>query len=391
MEEPGAPPRDAAACRPWLAACLGACLAACGGGTGDGGAIDSGADVARDGAPAVEPSLDFSAAGCAPLAVVEGAGQPARLECRGVVPLTLRFFAVTAGLPEGAEFIWQFSSADGEAPGDIIDDSSPPAVTFERPGRYDVKLSALGLVRERAAFVVATTSRLGEPCDEDRHCDDGLACLCGGNTCGTAFPRGICHARCAVLACGGGASCVDLTRGYTPSATAVAWRDKLCLRPCDSDQECSPDTRCRTLPGGAGGWVAACFPDLLREAGASCRDPGGVLRDERCATGRCEDLGALGVCTADCGAGTCPPTTECVRMNGGARLCLKACADHAACGSDPLIDCVPPGDGPLGFTPEVVIPGRRYCAPKTCGAASDCAPAGVCRVGGGGGQCALAP
>jgi hypothetical protein len=68
---------------------------------------------------------------------------------------------------------------------------------------------------------------------------------------------------------------------------------------------------------------------------------------------------------------------------GPTRGCLRRCdAGSEVCvGGDPLLACQLPGAmGALGFT---VNPAEtaKFCAPKACVKAEDCAPSGTCTNG----------
>jgi hypothetical protein len=125
--------------------------------------------------------------------------------------------------------------------------------------------------------------------------------------------------------------------------------------------------------------------------GDTCRDATGALDDDLCATGRCADLGALGVCSAACGGGApCPPGSACAKLGDGRSLCLRACGNDFGCDRDPLLGCEPAGSaGPLGFQDTPPVAGATYCAPRKCAAKTECAPAGTCLPLGAGGHCQL--
>jgi hypothetical protein len=130
---------------------------------------------------------------------------------------------------------------------------------------------------------------------------------------------------------------------------------------------------------GAYTWGQACFADVLGDVGAPCRDASGALDGSNCLTGRCVALGARGVCTDACSASAaCPSYATCASLPSDGALCLADCAMASDC-ADPLIDCIGPGPGGLGYTlPPAAPANTTLCAPKRCSQASDCAPAGTC-------------
>src|SRR5204863_5279196 len=98
---------------------------------------------------------------------------------------------------------------------------------------------------------------------------------------------------------------------------------------------------CRALLSAGGAqarWALACVPPALRDVGQPCRDATGALDDDGCATGRCADLGALGVCSSSCAAGAeCPPGSACATLGNGQSLCVRTCGRDFACDRDPLL------------------------------------------------------
>jgi hypothetical protein len=190
--------------------------------------------------------------------------------------------------------------------------------------------------------------------------------------------------------------CADLARGFVAPADggvpdgggADEWRDALCLPVCTDDSDCRPGFSCRELPalnsgqvsGGSFTWMKACFSDALGNVGDACAAADGLPDDARCLSGRCDPLGARGVCTADCATVMCPTTAGCAAFNGtpSDHQCLRRCDAQHPC-DDPLLDCLAPGgSGAFGFTLSPADPGTSYCAPKPCTTPADCAPAGTC-------------
>jgi PKD repeat protein len=399
------------------ALCAGACK-------NGGSAVDGGTDGQTGDAPSGDLpgtlALDFAVTGCASYVYFEN--EP---RCQGVAPMTVSFSPVSS--PSFTRFLWTFG--DGSPP------SSERAAkhTYTLPGAYDVSLVAEGMVgsvsRLHARFVEVAPVPVGATCDVDAQCADGLRCLCGsGQGCGPAFARGICTRDCVASACAGSAACATLLLpasdalpandggadagdaaspgdgGSPDGATDATAADggpgstgrarPLCLASCDGDAPCPAGLECRALPAGGGGavrWTLACVPPVFRDVGATCRDATGALEDELCATGRCADLGALGLCSATCAAGAeCPPGTACAALGNGQSLCLRACGADFTCDRDPLLRCEPAGSaGPLGFQVSPPIPGATYCAPRKCAAEAECDPAGTCLPLGAGGHCQL--
>jgi PKD domain len=393
----------------------------------DAGLDSSSGETALADAP--EPlALDFAVTGCAHYDV----GQA---RCTGLAPLTVSFSPV--GSAALTRFLWTFGD------GTPTSSERAPAHTYVLPGVYDVSVVAEGKVgslsRKRMNFVEVTAAGIGAPCDVDSQCDPGLRCRCGiGAGCGPAFTRGLCTGTCPTNGCGAGAVCatVDLPAqpvGGVGSATdagsdvaseagsdaasdvasagldagADAGSDTappvgdagtatgpaaLCLAPCTDDASCPLGLACRTLPAAgkaAVPWVQACLPPFFREMGDSCRDATGRLDNALCASGLCADLGALGLCSAACGAAAeCPTGSACATMGNGQALCLRGCAASAPCARDPLLGCeAPGGPGALGFQMPASTPGATFCAPRRCTTDGECGPAGTCTPLGVGAHC----
>jgi PKD repeat protein len=420
--------------------CVGACRKS-GSAAGDGGTDATPGDVPSGDLPGAL-ALDFTATGC-PAYVFKDTEQP-HPQCTGTPPLTLSFSAVSS--PSLTRFLWTFG--DGTA----SSTERAPTHTYVLPGTYDVSLVAEGTVgsvsRTNKGFVFVAPLLEGSPCDVDAQCDTALSCLCGaGRSCGPAFARGICTRGCAASACGDRSVCATLEvpavrasatagdAGASPldgaadaldaaddadaatvldaasdapvssdaagDATAsgdaaglpASGAQLVCLAGCDG-VPCPAGLVCRALPAASGGtarWALACVPQAFREVGDTCRDATGALTDELCATGHCAALGALGVCSATCGAGEeCPAGSACAKLGDGRSLCLRACGSGFACDRDPLLRCEAAGSaGPLGFQVTPAVPDVTYCAPRKCAAQSECSPAGTCVPLGAGGHCLL--
>ena len=326
-------------------------------------------------------AVDFTIGGCAHF-------EPGTPTCRGPAPLTVSFIPISSG--NVSRLLWDF--------GDLSAPSSEPlpSHTYPLPGAYSVTLTgAPGQVYKRHDdVVVVTPNAFGDSCDVESQCDTGLECLCGmGAPCPAAFARGVCARRCGDEACPDGGFCADLALGTVPgSADDNPWRDRHCLRRCALGSDCPAGQRCRLVPtaGVPGRWEKACFYGFPAELGASCRGAGGATQNNLCLGGLCADLGALGMCSADCSnpAVPCPEGTGCAAFADGRRLCLRGCSDGNACTDDPLLTCTAPGNpGPLGFTLAGAAPGATFCAPRGCTSDVVCGPSGTCRGAPAAGQC----
>ena len=360
-------------------------VAACGGG-GDGAVDGAAADAPRviDGstdldAPAPITFVDVAVSGCAALG-----GVPRR--CDGEVPLALTFAIVASGPVDGA--LWDFG--DGSPP---VTELAPRHV-YTRPGAFDVTLSVRGPGGTAQAhlpgLIVSSAAGIGGACSEAVGCDGDLECLCaGGVACPAPLARGLCTRPCTSDDdCGAAAACVDL--GH--AGDEAPWQTRVCLETCVAgDGGCGAGLGCQALPRVTGGWVEACFaPGVVAPDGAACRDASGGLRDDACASGRCLELGARGVCAADC-VGGCAAGTTCAQVGGGVgAACLAECAS-AACDGDPWLACeAPEVSGAWGFTIDGVPKAGGYCAPKRCGGGDVCGD-GVCGDRGGASFCGPAP
>jgi hypothetical protein len=350
----------------------------------------NGAAPGPDGSVNIRPAdaAVFGDATSIPLAVDFTVSACPRFEsgprCSGPAPLTLEF--VPLATASVTKYLWDFGD------GTTKSSARAPLHTYALPGIYDVTLVGGGVAgsapRARLGFVVVTANQTGDPCDVDQQCDSRLRCICGSAAkCTAAFTRGLCS-----TGCGGGCQaqevCADLSL-TAASDGAEPWQQALCLKSCQSDDECGAGLHCRDLPaaGGAGTWLRGCFPGAAADAGTSCRNASGQLRNDACLTGQCIDLGANGLCSLDCAHTPCPPGTSCADLADGRHLCLQRCGAGVACDRDPLLACTAPNAGPLGF----VVPGgdatTAYCAPKICANHEDCGTAGTCRDDQSGAHC----
>jgi hypothetical protein len=340
-------------------------------------------DVPRtpDGPPAL--IVDFAIEGCPSFDAED-------LSCVGAVPLMLRFVPlVTAPV---TQYFWDF----GDATSTSIDTSATPSHAYSLPGIYTVTLAVrsadgAAVSKSHAAFVNATASALGDPCDLSAQCEDGQFCLCSfEDPCEHGPAHGICTARCQLGVCASGQVCAGLTPSDGPREP---WQTSLCLRSCSTDDDCSGQLRCRSLPqlGSAGSaWVQGCFSDIPADVGSSCLDATDALRDDLCASAICANLGAQGLCTATCSDQSCPPGSDCAVLGDGRKLCVRPCASVSDCSQDPLVDCLGPGAGDLGYQlMDSAAPtgASTHCVPKACASNADCLPVGRCEGEIGSGHC----
>ncbi len=371
----------------------------------DGGQDDLGV---RDGGGALAGA--FTIAGCATLDQTTDVPR-----CTGAAPLELTFVPLVAGVDT---FVWTFTGGDPPASKAIT-----PSVLFAKPGSYSVGLAAGGSggTITASASVVVVAGGAGAACVDASDCDvaGGLTCVCGGGSCPGGLVVGLCTRLCGGGAvCAPGEVCADLARGGTgvmPTAdggadedggvpnNGDAWRQPLCLRACAASTDCRTGLTCREVPalaagassGGSYGWKKGCFADPLGDDGDACDGADGLPAPALCLSGRCDPLGARGLCTSDCTTVACPTLAACATFNGqpAAPVCLRRCEAAAttcpSAANDPLLDCEPAGKlGALGFT---ISPGEPpatlYCAPRRCTVPADCAPAGVCTTLAGGSFC----
>ncbi|MBN2574756.1 MAG: PKD domain-containing protein [Deltaproteobacteria bacterium] len=314
---------------------------------------------------------------------------PVKRTCTGKVPLAVRF--VPLATTTITNYFWYF----GDAP-DYNTETAPNHV-YAAPGVYHVTMVAMGtsgavVTKTHADFIVAQANTVGDPCEDNAQCEPGTFCLCPPGAACTGGPaRGMCTTECSATGlCGEGQVCAGL-RTSTPQSPEP-WQTSLCLPACTTDADCGAGLRCRPLPPGPAGisWVRGCFSEIPRDVGDPCMDGNGDRRDDLCASGMCADIGALGMCTATCQYDSCPPGSDCAMLGDGRKLCLRPCIGSYTCARDPLLTCVVPGSGDLGY--RVPSGGGAssasvYCAPKPCTANDDCLPTGTCVVAAGGGHC----
>jgi PKD repeat protein len=335
-------------------------------------------DASRGDGTVMSLEIDFAATGCPQYDLAAG-------RCSGPAPLTISFSPI--GSSSITRFLWDFGDGTPKSA------DRAPAHTYVLPGMFTVTLVGAGstgtVSRTHRQFIAAGAAGLGASCDVDGQCATGLECLCGsGAACGEKFPRGLCTTECRAGTCSGGAVCADLAVNWRPGGSTTL-RIELCLAPCETDNSCAPGLGCRNLLSSASSagpaWVRGCFARTSLDVGESCRTASGALSDDECVSGRCDDLGALGLCVATCAQG-CPPQTACAWFREGRTVCLRTCTGSGECGRDPLIGCEGAGaPGALGFT---IAPGSapssppvNVCAPKGCVADDDCGPAGACLDG----------
>ncbi len=313
-----------------------------------------------DGAPPLT-SIDFAIGGCESLDVTG---------CRGTAPLELSFAPIASS--PASVYLWQFG-----------DDSSStnvaPEHTYAHPGTYSVSLDVEGagggVGETKTDWITVALAPLGSACGEDNDCTSGV-CVCDeGEACDAPLGgRGLCAANCSTDACAEGV-CADLSAGV-PSPQP--WRDELCLPSCEGG--CPADLACEDLRGGDDSWIRGCItPGLLAPLGSSCVDSLGNPASETCASGQCLDVGARGLCAADCSTLACPAGSECAQFAGPiGNQCLQICDDQFTCDADPWLACEMPGN-PGGFSVSGPPADQGYCAPLFCGGEPTlCGPDGVC-------------
>ncbi len=354
--------------------------AACGGGSGNGGNDGGRPDAAYLTPDATVPQdgnaplawVDFAITGCDSAPAPDDAGMPG--PCTGDTPLSLTFTAV-APAPIDA-YLWDFGD------GDTLTDAAPTHV-YATPGVYDVSLAVGGpggtANQDKPAVVVVRAAEAGSPCAADEQCGPSLECVCGsGDGCGAVLPFGLCAAACSdTTPCASGV-CADLAPAPAP---ADDWRRTLCVPDCSGGGSCPAGLTCQSLRGADGAWVQGCFaPGALAPIGASCRDGAGATDDSRCASGRCADLGARGLCVAACSGGDCPGNAACATFEDGSvgPWCVADCS-AATCDGDPWLACeTPGGTDTLDFTVDETPDAAGYCAPKACTGAAECGLDGAC-------------
>ncbi|TNE48829.1 MAG: matrixin family metalloprotease [Deltaproteobacteria bacterium] len=265
------------------------------------------------------------------------------------------------------------------------------------------------------------TKKLGEVCDAQNLCVQGLTCVVTqqGST------TGVCHNTCPNDTCSDGNKCYPLNNG-----------EKACL--CLSDQDCNGQS-CQanfcqgSNTGPAGKEGEACGPGGKCEAGLTCvQDPNssqslcvrpcqsnndcqngwvcnsqynicipgagtqqrGEICDnqDRCSNGLVCTLvqqGAQsGICIQVCNAqGQCPGGETCLQAQGGQKLCMcgkeypcpqgKVCNDDFECVNGNNPGCQSNADCAAG---QVCQSGRCVAAPQ-CQSAGDCGAGQICQNG----------
>jgi len=330
----------------------------------DGGSGDTGAGDGPDGS--ADEGTDGGTMGGGEGGVPDGS--PMALVCVGHAPLTLTFVPITSG--DVDSYVWSFGET-GQPP---VREKTPTH-TFVLPGTYQVALTVGGpggtlTVRPEPPFVRVLSLGLGEVCDTDGQCEEGLRCRCpapeADGTCGAAMGgRGICTAHCTNDGeCGAQGMCADM-------GVSASWRSPLCVAACDEDAACPKGLLCRSLPSRdqPGMFVQGCFPRVLGDVGEPCLGFDGEPRPDVCMGGLCLSLGVGGYCSAPCGRDTCPRGSACVRLSGGEAdtVCLAACGP-SPCDHDPGLACEREDlRGALGFeVVDAASPEATYCAPKRC-------------------------
>jgi PKD repeat protein len=310
--------------------------------------------------------------------------------CTGPAPLAVRFVPLATATV--TQYFWNFGDSTP------FDSQPAPGHIYTTPGPYSVQVVASGVggvvTKIHTGLIVVQANAIGDPCDTNAQCDQGLFCLCPANApCTTGPTHGLCASSCQTSACADTDVCANLMTATPQTGKASAWQASTCLRGCTKDADCASGLLCRTLPRGPAGsdWIHGCFTNVPADIGEPCRDSKGDLRDDLCASGLCADLGANGLCSAACDDNVCPPGSDCAVLGDGRRLCLRPCTGNFACANDPLLTCVVPGHGDLGYqlaspvNPNTI---SSYCAPKPCVSNDACLPTGACVSVTGGGHCA---
>jgi PKD repeat protein len=333
----------------------------------------------------VSLAVDFTLEGCPSF-------DAQALTCTGTVPLAIRFVPMVTTTV--TQYYWDFGDATP------VDGDASPLHIYTTSGVFPVRVVATGVngvvvSMIHHGFIVAQANPIGAPCDYNTECDKGLFCLCSTNApCNPGPAHGLCASSCETGVCGDGEVCAGLRTATPPTGKISTWQGSLCLRACTKDADCLDGLSCRTLPPGpAGGdWIHGCFTSLPGDIGNSCVDDGGNLRNDFCASGLCADLGLDGLCTMDCTVAACPMGSDCAAFGDGRQLCLRSCTNFA-CLQDPLLTCVVPGVGALGYqlvNPATPNTASSYCAPPPC-TSEDlndlCLPTGTCVSEAGGSHC----
>jgi PKD repeat protein len=354
-----------------------AALCGCGGSTSLDGSVMTpelgSSEFAVPGDGGLPISAQFTMTGCAKL---DGPLDAPR--CTGPAPLEVTFVPLGEGVTTLA---WSFPCGDMGMCG-----LQTPTVRLDTPGKYSVTLSVAGIGGTATSMgtIVVTAGGTGAACDATNECEPPLTCLCSDGACPGALAGGVCTKSCDAISCAPGELCADLTRGLSDGGVSDEWHGVWCVPGCSQPSDCTRGFSCRDLPtpttAGAWSWQSGCFADVLGDVGASCLAADGTPDGSRCLSGRCDPLGARGVCTADCSASmSCPSNASCVQFTGASRSqCIARCTTTC---NDPLLWCKPSG-AMYGFTaPSTDPPGTTYCVPKSCSAPADCAPAGTCTSG----------
>ncbi len=275
--------------------------------------------------------------------------------------------------------------------------TSTPALVSTRSAWWQPARPAAWSAKATPDSSIALANAIGEPCDADVQCNQGLFCLCPASApCNPGPAHGLCASSCQAGICNDTEQvCAKLRTATPPAGMATAWQAYLCLPACTVDEDCPAGLSCRTLPPGPAGsaWIHGCFANVPGDVGDPCMDSMGNLRDDLCASGLCADLGAKGMCSASCDVASCPPGSDCAVFGDGRKLCLRPCTNFP-CDQDPLLNCVQPTPGDLGYelasstTPNVA---SSYCAPQPCtlgdSSTALCLPTGTCVYQDGGSHC----
>lgn len=331
----------------------------------------------------------FTITGCDAL-VFDGEGHPS---CSAGPHRALTFVPLGPGVQA---LVWTL--AGGEP---AMSTLASPTVTWGAVGTYAVMLATGGSGGSAlsSGTVKIIEGAAGATCVGPADCDAtlGLTCLCSASQgCPAGLAAGICVRPCETTSCNFGEACIDLARGGTSSdvdagvpdgGVTGGFRIHACLPSCSTDATCRTGLSCRPLPQVAVGategapyvWTKACFADVLGDVGDPCDDVAGSPDPGQCLTGRCDPLGADGLCTDVCSdEQPCPASAACVAIPDVGPRCLSRCQTGSDC-ADPLLACQGPGAGGLGYTLPPSEPSTTMlCSPKRCAGATDCAPAGTC-------------